>query len=240
MIVQSSDPVLAGFLRDLDAASPLPVPTTPADLSAATAADIEAARVTWANRVIDEYRGFIVFSEVLALLGDAAAPFAVLSAVERVIADELRHVRLCHMVVEWLGGWDDLHPDLEGMRPRRTAEPPLAAARRLIALEMVVGESESLPMFDAFRRATTDASIQRVLAIILHDEVRHAAAGRAILPVVEQSAVEAGVALDPDLAEAMATTRERIRALYRRAATDGPGRALGASIRADDLALTAR
>lgn len=211
------------------------MPTTPADLSAASAADIEAARVTWANRVIDEYRGFVVFSEVLTLLGDAAAPFAVLSAVERVVADELRHVRLCHTVVEWLGGWDDLHPDLEGMRPRRTGKPALSDARRLIALEMVVGESESIPMFEAFRRATTDASIQRVLTIIMQDEVRHAAAGRAILPVVEQAAIEAGVTLEPDLVETMATTREHIRALYRRAATDGPGRALGASIRAEDL-----
>jgi hypothetical protein len=157
-----------------------------------------------------------------------------------VIADELRHVRLCHAVVGWLGGWEDLVPDLEGMRPRRSKELPLLQARRLVALEMVVGESESVPMFEAFRRATEEGPIQQVLEIILHDEVRHAAAGRAVLAAIEQTASEAGIALDPALDEAMATTRERIRASYRRAATDGPGRALGASIRVEDLRLTGR
>jgi hypothetical protein len=237
MIVTTSDPVLRGFLRDLDAASPLPIPSAPPDLARFSTAEIDAARITWANRVADEYRGFAVFSEVLALIGGAAVGFPALAAVARVVADELRHVALCHRVVEWLGGWDDLHPDLEGVwGGPRGAGPPLTRARRLVALEMVVGEAESVPMFDAFRRAAEEGPIQRVLEIILHDEVRHAAAGRSVLASIEEAMEEAGVDLDPALADEMEATRARIRASYRRAAAGGPGRALGVSLRAEDLA----
>jgi hypothetical protein len=240
MILATTDPILAGFLRDLDAASPLPIPSGPPDLARFSAEEIDAARITWANRVADEHRGFVVFSELLALIGATTVSFAALAAVGRVIADELRHVQLCHAVVGWLGGWDDLQPDLEAMRTRGLVGPPLAQARRLAALEMVVGEAESVPMFDAFRRAADEGPIKRVLEIILHDEVRHAAAGRAVLAAIEEAMEESGLAIDPALGEEMEATRARIRASYRRAATGGPGRGLGASIRVEDLGALGR
>jgi hypothetical protein len=182
----------------------------------------------------------VVFSEVLTLIGGAAVGFPALATVARVVADELRHVQLCHAVVGWLGGWDDIHPDLEDMRPRGLSGSPLSRARRLTALEMLVGEAESVPMFDAFRRATEEGPIRRVLEIILHDEVRHAAAGRAVLAAIEEAAEEAGIAPDPALGAEMEATRARLREMYRRAATDGPGRALGASIRVEDLTAEGR
>src|SRR5207302_7861157 len=63
--------------------------------------DVRAARLAWASRIIDEQRSVVVFSELLCLLAEAQAPLEALATVERLIADEARHVSLCAGVVEW-------------------------------------------------------------------------------------------------------------------------------------------
>jgi len=224
--------LLARFSTEL-AGAPRPRP-----LLMACAEDVEAARLAWASRIADEYRSVAIFSELLRLLSDLEAPFAASCAVHRLIGDELRHTQLTTEVVDWLGGRDDLEIDLRdlGLPPRRSDETPATRALRIIAREIVVGEEESIHALAAYRDATTEPAIREVLQQLLADEVRHAAAGRALLALFEHGTLaEATVATRVSLPAVMAADREDLRAHYVASATGGPGRALGACLEVADL-----
>lgn len=230
------DRFLSRFVGDLERTAPQPMPVRPR-LSYPTD-DMETARLAWAMRIADEYRSVAVFAELLRLLSDLEAPFAALCTVHRLIGDELRHTQMTVEVVEWLGGRADLEIDLAnmGLPPRRAGETAAMRALRIVARELVVVEEESIYALAAYRDATTDPAIKRVFGQILADEVRHAAAGRALLPLFEHGALAATTGeLRATLAELMATDRAELRAHYLESATGGPGRALGASIERADL-----
>jgi hypothetical protein len=61
------------FTGDLDAMSPRAIPSAPTLVDHAPA-DIDAARLAWAGRIVDEYRSVAMFSELLRLLADLEAP----------------------------------------------------------------------------------------------------------------------------------------------------------------------
>src|SRR5688572_14093884 len=244
MIALTTDSaLLRRFALDLDRTSPRPMPSAP-DLSRYADDELAVARAAWAFRIVDEYRSVAVFSELLHLLADLEAPYPALCAVQRIIGDELRHTQLCATVVEWLRprASDDtaLAIDLAdiGLPPRDADEPAAERARRIIARELVVAEEESVYVLTAYRDATTEPALRAVLDIVLADEVRHAAAGRALLALFETDHVF-DHELDADRAE--------LRAIYRASARDagstrdtgstcgGAGRALGASIEQADL-----
>ena len=237
----TDNPLLRRFVRDLDATSPRPLPSTPL-LAGITDEDREAARLVWAGRIVDEYRSIAVFSELLQLLTDLEAPFAALCAVQRLIGDELRHTQLAATVVDWLGGTADLEIDLRdvGLPPRGSA-PAAVRALHIIQRELVVAEEESVHVLDAYRRASSDPAIVATFAVLLVDEVRHAAAGRALLAQFHTGhlAVACADAL-PDLAELAAADRAVLRETYTATAIGGPGRALGASIELGDLVYPAK
>jgi hypothetical protein len=234
--LETERPVLSRFVRELEAQSPLGVDFAPPDLSAYTDEEIDAARFTWGLRVVDEYRSVVVFSELLALLADVRAGFPALCAVQRLIGDELRHAQLCARMAEALGGGESLALDLEGLGlpPAHRARP--AFAYEVVVRELVVAEGESLNVIRAFRDAVTDPAAKRIFQILLADEARHFVTGRQLAQHLE------GVFHADELAEVrdqlpaiVAEDRRHIRAGYLRAATGGVGRALGASIRADEL-----
>lgn len=222
--------VLRRFASELDASALRPTPERP-DLSRHAAIDRDAARFAWASRIVDEYRSVAVFGELLHLLAELEAPYDALCAVQRVIGDELRHTRLCAEVLDWLGGADDFDIDLAGLGlpPRDPDEPIAARALAIIGRELVVAEEESVHVLAAFRDSTTEPAIRAVLGILLVDEARHAAAGRALYRAL--SAGPIGAAAGPALAALTATMdadRADLRARYAAGAIDGPGRALGA------------
>lgn len=196
--------------------------------------DREAARFAWAARIVDEYRSVAVFSELLRLLADVEASFPAQCAVHRMIGDELRHTQVTAEVVGWLGGMDGLAIDLAevGLPPREDGESALARAAAIVGRELVVAEEESVYALAAYRGATTEPAIRRVLDGILADEVRHAAAGRALFdelaPRVDPAALAA-------LRAQMDEDRALLRAEYAASAAGGPGRALGGSIERADL-----
>lgn len=234
---ESADPVLTRFLRDLDAqGAPIDEHLRP-DLRSATPADIAAAQIVWANRTIEEHRAVLVFTELLARLAESEAPFVALAAVQRVIGDELRHLKLCQRVGDWLGGWDLFELDLRHVGLPPSDASPAERALEIVARELYVLESESVPPLTAYARAATDPAIRAVLQAIVRDEVRHAAAGKALL-VTLRSAYP--FHLIADLVERLPGIIERqsahLREAVRAAATGGPGRALGASIEIADLA----
>ncbi len=228
--------LLRRFVRDLDATSPRPLPCPPR-LAHIADEDREAARLVWAARIVDEYRSVAVFSELLALLTDLEAPFAALCAVQRLIGDELRHTQLAATVVDWLGGTADLEIDLRDVGlPPRGSSPAAVRALHIVARELVVVEEESIHVLAAYRRATSEPAIVTMLDILLVDEVRHAATGRALLAQFHAGhlAVACADAL-PELPELVAADRATLRETYAATAIGGPGRALGASIELADL-----
>lgn len=227
---------LARFVGDLARTSRRAMPARPVIGHAPD--DIETARMAWAMRIADEYRSVAVFAELLRLLSDLEAPFAALCTVHRLIGDELRHTQMTVEVVEWLGGRADLEIDLRdmGLPPRGPDETPAMRALRIVARELVVVEEESIYALVAYRDATTEPAIRAVFDQILADEVRHAAAGRALLPLFETGALaESTAELRAMLPDLMAADRTDVRAHYLDSATGGPGRALGASIERADL-----
>jgi hypothetical protein len=233
----TQDHVLTRFADELDEQAPYPLVGRP-DLSRYTEADLREARLTWAGRVLDEYRSVVVFSQLLHLLADAGAPYAALCAIQRLIGDELRHSKLCAQVVEWLGGAADLRLDVEGMGvpPAPSHVPSAARAYEIVVRELVVAEHESLHVLRAYRDATTDPAINRVLQVILCDEARHYVTGRQLQRLLDHT-VPART-LDPvraRLPDVIKSDLEHIRSAYLRSAGDGPGRALGACIRPDEM-----
>ena len=230
------DRLLTRFVGELARTAPRPMPARPQLCHAP--ADLEAARLAWAMRITDEYRSVAVFAELLRLLADLEAPFAALCAVQRLIGDELRHTQMTAEVVDWLGGAADLEIDLRdvGLPPRQPGETAAMRALRIVAREIVVGEQESIYALVAYRDATTDPAIKDVLEQILADEVRHAAAGRALLALFERGELGRATAeLRAELPEIMEADRADLRAHYLASATGGPGRALGACIERRDL-----
>ncbi len=230
------DRFLSRFVGDLARTAPRPMPTRPS--LAYAAEDMETARLAWAMRIADEYRSVAVFAELLRLLSDLEAPFAALCTAHRLIGDELRHTQMTVEVVEWLGGRADLEIDLSnmGLPPRAVDETAAMRALRIVARELVVVEEESIYALAAYRDATVDPAIKSVFDQILADEVRHAAAGRALLPLFEHGALaETTAELRAELPELMATDRAELRVRYLESAKGGPGRALGAAIDRADL-----
>ena len=234
MIELATDtPLLRRFADDLARTAPRPLPARP-DLRAYATEDREAARLAWASRITDEYRSVAVFSELLGLLADLEAPYATLCAVQRLIGDELRHTHVMAQVVDWLGGRDDLAIDLSEMAlPPRAEESAARRAVRIVGRELVVAEEESIPVLAAYRNASTEPAIRAVFQLVLTDEARHAAAGRAILDELARSP-QTWASFD-GLASEMAADRALLRATYRDLAVGGPGRALGGSIELTDL-----
>ncbi len=207
------------------------------DLTAYAPDDVEAARLGWASRIVDEYRSVVVFSDVLHRLTDLSAPFAVLATMHGLVGDELRHTWLCAEVAGWLGGTGDLTIDLEGLGLPDAEAPPAARVLEVVAREIVVAEEESVAVLRAYRDACVDPTIRGVLETLLHDEVRHAAAGREVYAFLVDALPAADVApLVAELPQIMATDRQRLRHAYACGARGGPGRALGVSLRAEDLA----
>jgi len=109
-------------------------------------------------------------------------------------------------------------------------------ALRIVARELVVAEEESVYVLAAYRGATTEPAIRRVFELVLVDEVRHAAAGRALLALFERGELARTTAgLRAELPELMAADRAMLREGYVKSARGGPGRALGACIELADL-----
>ena len=234
--LEAPDAILHRFTRELATQAPLSIAGLSPDLDAHSPDDVEAARVAWASRIVDEYRSVVVFGELLVLLARVEAPYAALCAVQRLIGDELRHTRLCADLADMLGGHDDLAIDLRELGLPPSSDPPAGRALEIIVRELVVAETESVYALRAYRDATTDPACRTALSLLLRDEVRHAATGRCLARTLLEAFPRSAFGDVPDrLARTAADDVAFIRAQHRRGASDGPGRALGACVLPHEL-----
>lgn len=226
---------LARFVRDLDAQAPRSLEGLRPDLDDATEAERDAACFGWAVRIVDEYRSVVVFTELLAHLAAARAPYAALATVQRLIGDELRHARLCAEVAGWFGPLDALAIDLDGLGLPPSTLTHEERALEIVVRELVIGEGESVACLRAYRDATTDRAVHAALSVLFADEVRHYAAGRALEALLDASfpselVCAARARIEPGLAADVA----HIRRAHRAGATNGPGRRFGVSLHPDE------
>jgi hypothetical protein len=228
--------VLDRFVRELEAQAPLALGDLRPDLSRAPPEDVEHAQLAWAHRIQGEYRGAVIVSELSSLLLEAAAPYPALAAVQRILGDELRHVRLCIEVFERLGGRDAFEVDLAGERMPRWEGSPAARAFEIVVCELCLVEAESVLSLTAHLRAAEDPAIRAAFEILLRDEARHAAAGRALRALIERAYPAAELAsAEARLAARLTDERRRLRAELLATAVGGPGRGLGAGLRREEL-----
>lgn len=228
---QPKSATLARFVRDLDVQDLSPVERMSADLRGASAADLDAALLGWASRIVDEQGSVVALTELLGHLAALEAPYAALATVHRILGDELRHVRLCAQVASWFGDLETLAIDLAGLELPPRDEPRASRALEIVVRELVVGESESLPMLRAYRDATSDLAVRAAYDTLLFDEARHAAAGKHLSALLRERLHAHDLA--PFLARedaVVAADRAHMRALHRAAASGGPGRRYGVSI----------
>jgi hypothetical protein len=135
--------------------------------------DVAFAIAAWPMRAAEELRSALIFR---SLAHASARAMVTASWTQRFLAaahDEIAHARLCAAVGARLGAappcWDarPVHARLEPM------PAPLFRAAALTLVEVAMGETISMAMFRAGRRAAREPLTRAALERILTDEVRH-------------------------------------------------------------------
>jgi hypothetical protein len=147
----------------------LPAPA----LAPYTAAQLRFATLAWPMRASEELRSARIFralaqaSRVVGLPDPWPARFA--SAVR----DEVRHARLCATVGATLGAPAPKYDALP-VRARLGGLPdPFTRLLSLLLIEVAMGETISMYLFRAGRRAAVEPLTRTALSHIVGDEVRH-------------------------------------------------------------------
>ncbi len=133
-----------------------------------------AARATWTQSSLTEYRAIAGFSEVLRAMTEAKVPLDIIGMASSFVADEVVHVELASRMAMELGGGTDLQTDLDHLFMR--ADPKLTAFER--ANEMVmrvssIAEAYSGKMGVKSMEGTTHPLTRAVLERINADESLH-------------------------------------------------------------------
>jgi hypothetical protein len=152
-----------------DALAGLPAP----DLTGFTKPDVAFAVEAWPMRAAEELRSALIFRA--AARASARCPLTAdwTPRFESAVRDEIFHARLCAAVGARLGAE---RPRFDAAPVRARLAPlvdPLARATSLVLLEVAVGETISMLLFRAARRAAREPLTRAALARILADEVRH-------------------------------------------------------------------
>lgn len=180
----------------------------------------------WMRRARLEYTSIAEFTQVAHALTGVVGPLELLGALSRLITDEVRHAELCgRMAVTcWPEGIESEPKAFEWPPPRFAwpDAPPIddgEAARMRWAADAIltsccIGETLSLPLFEAVATVNTDRVCGQVIEQILRDEHLHAAFGwEALATLVEPLG-------DADRAWLQAQLSVRL-ASYERGATRG-------------------
>jgi len=147
----------------------LPAP----ELSAYSEVQRAFAVAAWPLRAAEELRSALIYRALTAASRAAGMPAPWPSRFAEVVRDEVRHARLCATVGARLGA---AAPRYDAGPVRARLAPlvdPLARAGAILCAEVAIGETISMTLFRAGRRATTEPLTRAALEAILRDEVRH-------------------------------------------------------------------
>lgn len=143
-------------------------------------ADREAAIGTWKGRMVNEHVSARVFAALLPQLMRAGISAARQAQVAEMIADELRHARMCAAVVTALGGEPVAPlPPLDDVPTHDDASPLEAVLRNVLSISCL-SETVAVALIDEERLVTTGAAADTAKRI-LADEVQHARFGWTLL-----------------------------------------------------------
>jgi hypothetical protein len=139
--------------------------------------EMSAVQRTWRGRMVNEHISAQVFAGLIPQLMRAGASAKRQSEAAEMIADELRHARLCAEVL-WLVHGEPVAelPEIESMPQHEDAAPLEALLRNLLSV-CCLSETVAVSLISAERLASGPEAIAGVLKQILADEVRHARFG---------------------------------------------------------------
>ena len=165
--VESIDTELRG--RRLVAPPALP----PVDLTGFTPPQVAFAASAWPMRAAEELRSALIFRALSRAAVAANLPELWTNRFAAMVVDEIRHARLCAEVGSRLGSDRPLY-DARPVRARLAALPdPMGRTTAILLIEAAMGETISMALFRAGRRASTEPLTRAALSAILADEVRH-------------------------------------------------------------------
>jgi hypothetical protein len=140
-----------------------------------------AAVADWRGRMVSEHVSARVFAGLLPQMMRAGVGPDLQAEVAEMIAEELRHARLCARVVSALGGTPIAPlPPLPEVPAHEDAPPVEAFLRNLISISCL-HETVAVAVIEASRHAIVDEALHGVVTAILKDEVGHARLGWRLL-----------------------------------------------------------
>ena len=163
----SIDPRVRG--RGLAATPTLP----PVDLTGFTPAQVVFAAAAWPMRAAEELRSALIFRALARAAAAARLPAPWPQRFAAMVVDEVGHARLCAQVGARLAAGRPRY-DAGPVRARLAALlDPMGRATAILLIEAAMGETISMALFRAGRRAATEPLTRAALSAILTDEVRH-------------------------------------------------------------------
>jgi hypothetical protein len=152
----------------------MPLPPLPKlELAHYTEPQIAFARRAWPLRAAEELRSALVFRALARASRATMLPGPWGDHFEAAVHDELRHARLCAAVGRALGAPKPCY-DRAPVRARLgDLSDPVTRASALLLVEVAMGETISMSLFRAGRRAAREPLTRAALESILRDEVRH-------------------------------------------------------------------
>jgi hypothetical protein len=156
------------------------------ELAPYSPAQIAFAVAAWPLRAAEELRSALVFRALAAAGRAASLPARWLRRFAAAVHDEVGHARLCATVGASLGA-DLPRYDATPVHGRLAVLPePRARALALLLVEVAIGETISMSLFRAGRRAAVEPLTRAALETIVRDEARHQRLGwdalRAVWP----------------------------------------------------------
>ncbi len=138
-----------------------------------TAAQRRFATVAWPMRAAEELRSARIFRALAHAARVVSLPEPWPARFASAVHDEVRHARLCATVGASLGAPVPKY-DARPVRTRLAGVPePLARLLSLLLIEIAMGETISMYLFRAGRRAAIEPLTRAALSSIVGDEVRH-------------------------------------------------------------------
>ncbi len=135
---------------------------------------VDAARASWTESALTEYRAVVAFSDVLRTMCEAGAPLDLIGMASSFVADEVVHVELtCRMAME-LGGAVERPVDYDALYERPDVSlSPFERANETVMRVSCIAEAFSGHMAVAALRPTTHPLTRAVLGRIAADESLH-------------------------------------------------------------------